>query len=58
MSWGEGVINWWQWVIVEGIWRIEEAHGSGGNKGVQWGREERKRRDVVSQRGCEVMSEP
>ena len=22
-----------QWVIAEGMWRIEEAHGSGGDKG-------------------------
>lgn len=33
-----------QWVIAEGMWRIEEAHGSDKvTRGVRWGREERER---------------
>lgn len=40
---GSELVGEEQWVIAEGIWRTEEAHGSGGDKGVWWGGEERER---------------
>lgn len=45
-SWVEGgykLVGREQWVIAEGIWRIEEACGSGSDEGIQQGGEERER---------------